>query len=98
MGNVERNGGISGKPLRERAGEVIRFLYRETGGKLPLIGVGGISSAEDAYDRMRAGASLVQLYTAMVYEGPFLARSINEGLLRLMQRDGVAHISDVVGQ
>ncbi len=98
MAAVEQTGGVSGAPLRERATEVIRFLHRATEGKLPLIGVGGIASAEDAYARMRAGASLIQLYTAMVYEGPFLARHINAGLLRLMQRDGVAHISEIVGR
>ncbi len=97
LSNVESNGGLSGKPLRSRATEVIRFLYRCTGGKLPLIGVGGISSAEDAYERLQAGASLIQLYTGLVYEGPFLPKRINQGLLKLMERDGVKHISELVG-
>ena len=95
--NVESNGGLSGKPLRSRATEVIRFLYHRTEGKLPLIGVGGIFSAEDAYERLRAGASLVQLYTSLVYEGPFLPKRINQGLLKLMERDGVKHVSELVG-
>ena len=97
VSGVEANGGLSGKPLRPRATEVIRFLYRCAEGKLPLIGVGGIFSAEDAYERLRAGASLIQLYTGLVYEGPFLPKRINQGLLKLMERDGVKHISELVG-
>jgi dihydroorotate dehydrogenase len=94
---IEQNGGLSGTPLRDRSTEVIRFLYRATQGRIPLIGVGGISSTADAYARIQAGASLVQLYTGLIYEGPFLPRSINHGLLDLMARDGVAHIGDLVG-
>lgn len=97
VSGVKQEGGLSGKPLKERATEVIRFLYRQTQGRLPLIGVGGISTAEDVYTRIKAGASLVQLYTALVYEGPFLPRHLNEGLLRLMERDGVRHITEVLG-
>jgi dihydroorotate dehydrogenase len=97
VANVEQQGGLSGKPLRDRATEVIRYLYRRTQGRLPLIGVGGIFTAEDAYARIRAGASLVQLYTGMIYEGPFLPRALNQGLLRLLERDGVAHLSELVG-
>lgn len=97
VARVEQQGGLSGKPLRNRATEVIRTLYRRTQGRLPLIGVGGLFTAEDAYARIRAGASLVQLYTGMIYEGPFLPRTLNQGLLRLMERDGVAHLSELVG-
>lgn len=92
-----RSGGLSGRPLRNRANEVMKFLYRETGGKLPLIGVGGIDSADAAYERICSGASLIQLYTGMIYEGPYLARRINKGLLALMKRDGIANISEAVG-
>jgi dihydroorotate dehydrogenase len=92
-----QEGGLSGRPLRERANEVMRFLYRASQGRIPLIGVGGIDSAESAYERIRSGASLVQLYTGMIYEGPYLAKRINQGLLKLLQRDGVASICDVVG-
>ena len=95
--NVENNGGLSGKPLRSRATEVIRFLYRHTQGKLPLIGVGGIFSAEDAYERIQAGATLVQIYTGFVYEGPLLPRRINDGLLKLMERDDIKNISELIG-
>lgn len=92
-----QSGGLSGRPLRDRANEVLRYLYRRTMGSLPLIGVGGIFTAEDAYERIRSGASLVQLYTALIYEGPFLPRAINEGLLKLMDRDGVKSIAELVG-
>lgn len=97
VAHVSETGGLSGKPLRDRATDVMRFLAKRTQGALPLIGVGGIFSAEDAYARLRAGASLVQLYTALIYEGPFLPRRINEGLLRLMERDGVKHLSEIIG-
>jgi dihydroorotate dehydrogenase len=70
---------------------------KASGGGIPLIGVGGISSAEDAYARIRAGASLVQIYSALVYEGPGLARTITKGLARLLKRDGFASIADCVG-
>src|SRR3546814_16041537 len=91
------SGGGSGAPLKGRALEMLRQFRRATGGALPLIGVGGIGSAEDAYERIRAGASLVQLYTALVYEGPGLVRRINQGLARLLERDGFAALADAVG-
>jgi dihydroorotate dehydrogenase len=90
-------GGLSGRPLREPATEVLRDLYRRTGGALPIIGVGGVASAEDAYAKIRAGARLVQLYSALVYEGPGLVRRIKDGLARLRARDGFAHVTEAVG-
>ena len=75
-------GGLSGKPLAKRSTEVIRFLYENSGGAFPIIGVGGIHSAHDALEKLRAGASLVQLYTGFIYEGPKLIREINEAILR----------------
>jgi dihydroorotate dehydrogenase len=77
--------------------ERLRDMHRATGGKLPLIAVGGIASGLDAYERIRAGASLVQLYTALVYQGPGLARQICRELKALLARDGFAHLSDAVG-
>jgi dihydroorotate dehydrogenase len=74
-------GGLSGRPLRERATEVIRYLHRRSQGGLPIIGAGGIHSAHDAQEKLAAGATLVQLYTGFVYEGPALVRQINESLL-----------------
>ena len=90
-------GGLSGAPLRELALERLRDFRKATGGTIPLVGVGGIASAEDAWARIRAGASLVQLYSAMVYEGPGLPRRINSGLERLMKRDGFSSIAEAVG-
>ena len=90
-------GGLSGAPLRDLALERLRDFRRATGGQMPLIGVGGIGSAEDAWARIRAGASLVQLYSAMVYEGHGIARAITRGLEALMRRDGFASIAEAVG-
>ena len=91
------SGGLSGRPLRELAQQRLRDFRKSSGGAIPLIGVGGIASAEDAYARIRAGASLVQVYSALVYEGPGLARTINRGLVRLLKRDGLSNIADAVG-
>ena len=74
-------GGVSGKPLRDRATEVIRYLHQRSGGAVPIIGVGGIFSAEDALEKLNAGASLIQVYTGFIYEGPGLANRINQSLL-----------------
>ena len=90
-------GGLSGAPLRALALERVRDFRKATGGAIPLVGVGGIASAEHAWERIRAGASLVQLYSAMVYEGPGLGGQIVSGLERLMQRDGFASIAEAVG-
>ena len=75
-------GGVSGRPLRERSTEVIRYLHQQSGGAFPIIGVGGISTPEEAQEKLRAGASLVQVYTSFIYEGPGLAKRINQKLLR----------------
>lgn len=90
-------GGLSGKPLRPRSTEVVRRIYKQTKGKLPIIGSGGIFSAEDAYEKIRAGASLIEIYTALIYRGPGILREITEGLRRLLAEDGYSHISQAVG-
>jgi dihydroorotate dehydrogenase len=90
-------GGLSGQPLFARSTEVLRALYRLTGGKLPLIGVGGVATPEQAYAKIRAGASAVQLYTAMVYGGISLAGEIAHGLDRLLERDGIGSVAEAVG-
>lgn len=95
--HAQEAGGLSGAPLRELAQQRLRDFRKATGGVVPLIGVGGIASAEDAWARIRAGASLVQLYSAMVYEGPGIARRIVSGLEQLMQRDGFSSIAEAVG-
>ena len=90
------SGGLSGMPLKALAGQRLRDFRQATGGAMPLIAAGGIATAEDAYARIRAGASLVQLYSALVYEGPGLAKRINRGLVTLLDRDGFATIGDAV--
>jgi dihydroorotate dehydrogenase len=90
-------GGLSGKPLLQPATEVLRDLYRRTGGKLPIIGVGGVASAADAYTKIRAGAALVQLYTALVFEGPGLIGRIKQDLIALLQRDGFNNVAEAIG-
>jgi dihydroorotate dehydrogenase len=90
-------GGLSGRPLFAPSTEVLRAIYRLTGGRVPLIGVGGIGSAADAYAKIRAGASLVQLYTALIYQGPGLVAEIEAGLADLLRRDGFSHIGEAVG-
>lgn len=90
-------GGLSGTPLTALALEVLRDIYQLTEAKIPLIGVGGISSAEEAYTRIRAGASLVQVYTALIYEGFGLVNRIKKGLAEKLEHDGFNHISEAVG-
>lgn len=94
---AQEQGGLSGAPLFRRSTRVLARLYAICGDKIPLIGVGGISSAEDAYAKIRAGARAVQLYSALVYQGISLAREIATGLETLIQRDGFTHVSQAVG-
>lgn len=93
-----QQGGLSGRPLTDKSTAIIRNFYRYTQGKLPIIGAGGISSAQDAYKKIRAGASLVQLYTALVFQGPELVPDILAGLGRLLEKDGLTHISQATGK
>jgi dihydroorotate dehydrogenase len=90
-------GGLSGAPLKARSTEVIRHLFRQTRGKLPLIGVGGILTAADAWEKITAGASLVQIYTGLVYEGPGIGRTIVSGVLELLEHSGMKHLREAVG-
>jgi dihydroorotate dehydrogenase len=90
-------GGLSGRPLAAAAQDTAARIYGLVGGRLPVIGVGGIASAEEAYARIRAGASLLQLYTGLVYEGPSVVRKINSGLARLLRRDGFVSVTEAVG-
>ncbi len=83
--NKNEMGGMSGKPLKNRSTEVIRFLSEKSGKAFPIIGVGGIHSAEDALEKLDAGASLVQLYTGFIYEGPGLIKAINKAILAKSQ-------------
>jgi dihydroorotate dehydrogenase len=94
---VPEKGGISGKVVEELADEQIRFVYKNTKGKYKIIGCGGIFNADDAYKKIRAGASLLQLITGMIFEGPQSVGDINLGLVRLLKRDGFKNISEAVG-
>jgi dihydroorotate dehydrogenase len=91
------SGGLSGRPLRERSTEVVRHLYRQTQGKLPIIGVGGIFDADDAWEKITAGASLIQIYTSLVYRGPGLVKEIVRGLIERMEEEGFRESSQAVG-
>ena len=90
-------GGLSGAPLRERSTEVIAHIHRHTEGKLPIIGVGGIFTAADAWEKIAAGASLLQVYTGLVYEGPSIAGDIVSGLKARMERVGVRTLAEIRG-
>jgi dihydroorotate dehydrogenase len=94
---IAQEGGLSGAPLRAQATRVIAEVYRKTEGKLPIIGVGGIFTAEEAWEKLRAGASLVQIYTGLIYKGPGIAKRINRGLVRLLEEHGYRNIAEVVG-
>jgi dihydroorotate dehydrogenase len=90
-------GGLSGRPLAKRSTEIIRHLWRQTQGKLPIIGVGGIFNAADAWEKLLAGASLVQVYTGLIYEGPGLARDVVSGLAERLRAAGLTQIKEAVG-
>lgn len=94
---ASEQGGLSGAPLKPLALKALREFRSACGGEIPLIGVGGISTADDAWERIKAGASLVQLYTAMVYGGPGIASRIARGLAKRLKREGYANIADAVG-
>jgi len=93
----KEEGGLSGRPLKDRSTEIIRFIYKKTGGKLPIIGVGGIFTPQDAWEKIAAGASLIQVYTGMIYEGPSIAKSIVTGLRKILDNQGIKDIKDAVG-
>ncbi|MCU4802183.1 quinone-dependent dihydroorotate dehydrogenase [Halobacteria archaeon HArc-gm2] len=93
--NRVEEGGLSGKPIEDEATRMVRFCAERV--DVPVVGVGGVSTAEGAYRKIRAGASVVELYTGLVYQGPSIAREINEGLLELLERDGFDSVEDAVG-
>jgi dihydroorotate dehydrogenase len=95
--NAKEQGGLSGAPLERLATAAVRRCALRAKGRVPIIGAGGIMSAEDAYAKIRAGASLVQVYTGLIYGGPAFVRNVNDGLARLLARDGYARIADAVG-
>ena len=90
-------GGLSGRPLMRLSTQLIADMYRLTQGRLPIIGVGGVSNAQDAYDKIKAGASLVQIYTALIFQGPQAVANILSGLYGLLSRDGISTVAQAVG-
>lgn len=90
-------GGLSGRPLTPRSRALVRGAYRQTRGRVPVVGVGGLFTPEDVYASLRAGAALTELYTALIYEGPGLPARLNRGLARLLERDGFANVAEAVG-
>ena len=92
-----QQGGLSGKPLKKRSTEVIRFLFRELGNEVTIIGTGGVFSGGDAYEKIRAGATAVQIYTALIYEGPGIVKKIKRELAELLKRDGINSVNDAIG-
>lgn len=93
----DEQGGLSGRPLRNRATAIVHYVYRQTNGRVPIVGVGGVCSPADALAMIQAGASLVQLYTGFIYAGPTIAATINRTLSLVMDRLGVASIAELVG-
>ena len=96
--NLPKIGSISGKPIEELSEKMISYVYKKTKGKAVIIGVGGIFSAKDAYRKIRLGASLVQMITGMIFEGPQVISEINQGLVKLLKKDGFKNISEAVGK
>jgi len=91
------SGGISGKPMKELSNKMIKFVYKKTKGKYPIIGLGGVFTAEDAYEKICLGASLVELATGLIYGGPGAIKKINKGLVKLLEKDNFLNISEAIG-
>lgn len=93
----DEDGGLSGAPLKEASTRTLKLLYQSTEGKIPIIGVGGVLTGTDAYQKIRSGASLIQIYSAMIYRGPYVAQKIAAELSGLLSEDGFANVSEAVG-
>ena len=96
--NKEKKGGLSGRPLYDNSNIILKKMYELTNGQIPLIGVGGISSGRDCYEKIKSGASLLQIYTALIYSGPNLIFKIKNELVDLIKTDGYKSISEVIGK
>ena len=96
--NIPDKGGMSGKVVKDLSDELIKYVYNKTKGKLVIIGCGGVFTAEDAYKKIKAGASLIQLITGMIYQGPQVISEINQGLVELLEKDGYDSISEAIGE
>ncbi len=91
-------GGISGKPVKDLSTNLIRYIYKKTKGKYVIIGLGGVFTAEDAYEKIKAGASIIQIITGLIYGGPMSVKNINKGLVKLLEKDGYSNIAEAVGK
>ena len=96
--NKLEKGGLSGKPVEKRSNELVKLFYKNLKNKIKIIGVGGVSSGKDAYEKIIRGASLVQLYTGMVYRGPNIVSMIKKELRELLLKDGVKNFSEIIGK
>ena len=96
--NANEKGGISGLPIKNKSNQLLKDFYILTNGKIPLIGVGGISTGKDAYQRILSGASLIQLYTALVYKGPSVVKNIKEELIYILKKDNYKSVNNAVGK
>ncbi len=94
---TEEAGGISGAPVRQRSTEVVRYIYQKTDGQLPIVGVGGIFTADDAWEKITAGASLLQVYTGWIYEGPWMVKNVLKGLVAKLDEHGLENIEAAIG-
>ena len=94
----KEEGGLSGEPLQEISTEMIKKFYKASNGKIPIIGVGGVNSGKSAYEKIIAGASLLQLYTGFVYKGPFIVKNIKKELIEILKSEGIKSIKDIVGK
>jgi dihydroorotate dehydrogenase len=97
-GNKNEEGGLSGEPLQNISTSMIKKFYQQSNGKIPIIGVGGINSGKSAYEKILAGASLLQLYTGFVYKGPFVVKEIKKELIQILKSEGIKNINDAVGK
>ncbi|MCT7963432.1 quinone-dependent dihydroorotate dehydrogenase [Laspinema sp. D1] len=95
---TEEAGGLSGAPLRGRSTEIIRYIHQQTQGQMPIIGTGGIFTAEDAWEKITAGACLLEIYTGLIYEGPWMVRRILAGLVQKLEENGLGNIAEAVGK
>ena len=94
----KEEGGLSGKPLQQISTNMIKKFYKELQGQIPIIGVGGVSSGKSAYEKLIAGASLLQLYTSLVYEGPLVVKKIKKELIQILKTEGITNLKEVIGK
>ena len=94
----KEEGGLSGEPLQQISTNIIKKFYKQLNGKIPIIGVGGINSGKSAYEKIIAGASLLQLYTGLVYKGPSLVKNIKKELIQILKEDGLNNIKEAIGK